>query len=108
MTYKKKVNNRESSLDESNYNLFIVPVETVKTVSELPLKTTIKKKAKEKIVFTNQPNAVAERKKSSDRPRNKPGVTSFAKEAKTQLECFQLFMTATLLNTFSHLSKHSP
>ena len=78
-------------LDESNNNPFIVPAETVKIIGELSSKTTTNKKAKEKIPFTNQLNAVAGKQKSSECPRNKPGATSFAKEVKTQLECFQLF-----------------
>ena len=62
----------------------ITIAETVKTIGELPSKTTTNKKAKKIIVFTNQPNAVAGRQKSSGCPRNKPGVISFAKEAETQ------------------------
>ena len=83
MTYKKNVNSIESSLYEFNYNPSIVPSKTVKIINELPSKTTTNKKAKEKIVFTNQSNAVAGRQKLSDCPIKKPGVTSFAKEAKT-------------------------
>ena len=79
------------------YNLFIVPAEIVKIIGEIPSKTTTNKEATEKVVFSNQPNAVAGRQKSSDFPINKPGVTSFAKEAKTQLECFQLFVTDDLI-----------
>ena len=78
MTYTRKVNSIESSLDEeSNYNPFIVPAETVKIIGELRSKTTTNKKAKEKIVFTNQTNAVAGTQKSSNCPRNKTGVTNF-------------------------------
>ena len=73
LIYKRKVNGIKSSLDESNYNPFIVPAETVKILAELPWKTTTNKKAKEKIVFTNQPNAVA---KSSDCSSHTPCVTS--------------------------------
>ena len=56
-------------------------------------KLLIKKNLKEKIVFVNQPSVVPERKISSNCPRKKHGVCSFAKEAKTQLELFQLYMT---------------
>ena len=45
------------------------------------------------IVFVNQPSVVAERKISSNCPRKKHGVSSFSKDAKTELELFQLFMT---------------
>ena len=99
----RKISSIESSPDESNYNHFIVPAETVKIIGELPSKITTNKKAKEKIVFTNQPNAVAGKQKSFNCPRNKPGVTSFAKEAKTQLECFQLFMTDNLIEYICHM-----
>ena len=36
LIYKRKVNGIKSSLDESNYNPFIVPAETVKIIAELP------------------------------------------------------------------------
>ena len=52
-TYKRKVNSIESSLDESNYNLFIVPAETAKIIAQFPSKRTNNKKTKEKVVFTN-------------------------------------------------------
>ena len=53
LTYKRKVNSIESSLDESNYNLFIVPAETAKIIAQFPSKPTNNKKTKEKVVFTN-------------------------------------------------------
>lgn len=53
LTYKRKVNSIESSLDESNYNLFIVPAETAKIIAQFPSKPTNNKKTKEKVVFIN-------------------------------------------------------
>ena len=97
LTYQKKVNCIDASLDETNYDSFILPTKAKENNRSNSKSNIINKNNKESIAFINQPNNTTNRNKSSDVIKNKPGVSLEAKLVKSLIETFTLFVTESML-----------
>ena len=89
LTYQQQVNSIDSALDETNYDPVPVPETVINITGYLP--DPDDKKKKKEIKFVNQEPPVVGRQKASDVIRNKPGLSSYSKEAVTVKDVWDLF-----------------
>ena len=83
LTYTRKVNSIDTSLDENNYNHFEIPEHKKEIISKVD---GVSK------TFANKPDTVTGRQQNCNVIRNKPGLSPLAKNKETELECFELFL----------------
>ena len=95
LTYMRKVNSIESSLDEKNYNPLILPEEKREITGEIPDPNN--KRIKKTITFSNQPRVTTGRQKAENCIRNTPDVRPYGRNANSPAKTFSLFMTNGLL-----------
>ena len=97
LTYQWKVHPIETSLEETNYDPMVLPVEEKIIIGSLapPKKMPV---GDERIVFSNQQPPQAGCQKSCDVIRGVPGVTRSAKDAKSPKQEFDLFITPNVID----------
>ena len=97
LTYQRKVHSIETSLEETNYDPVVLPVEEKIIIGSLapPKKMPV---GDERIVFSNQQPPQAGRQRSCDVIRGVPGVTRSAKDAKSPKQGFDLFITPNVID----------
>ena len=91
LTYQRKVHDIDSSLDESNYKL-LDPVEELKTIKYVSKQQGPNK---EKVVweFQNKKPSVAGRQNASNVIRNRPGLSTYSRNVKTEMDAFSVLFT---------------
>ena len=95
LTYMRKVNSIESSLDEKNYNPLILSEEKREITVEISNPNN--KKNKKTIAFSNQPRVTTGRQKAEYCIRNTPGVSPYGRNANSPAETFSLFFSILFL-----------
>ena len=103
LTYMRKVNSLESSLDEKNYNPLILPEEKREITGEIPDPNN--KKNKKTITFSNQPHVTTGRQKAEDCIQNTPSVSPYGRNANSPAETVSLFMMTCYSILFLHKQK---
>ena len=83
MTYTRKVNSIDTSLDENNYNSFEIPEHQKEIISKVD---GVSK------TFENKTDTVTGRQQNCNVIRSKPGLCPLEKNKETELECFELFL----------------
>ena len=97
MTYTRKVNRIDTSLDENNYNRFEIPEHKKEIISKVD---GVSK------TFANKPDTVTGRQQNYNVIRNKPGLSPLAKNKETELEYFELFFTNEMMrNIIAHTNR---
>ena len=95
LTYQRDVNSIDSATDDSNYDLYHIPVDTKDVVGYIPDKAERNKKIEVK--FSNQKLSVPGRQRRSDIIANKLGITRYSRDTKTPLDAFSLFLDDDIL-----------
>ena len=96
LTYTRKVNSIDTSLDENNYNRFEIPEHKKEIISKVD---GVSK------TFANKPDTVTGRQQNCNVIRNKPGLSPLAKNKETELECFELFFTNEMMRNIAHTNR---
>ena len=86
--YQIKLNSIDASRDETNYDPFILLAKAKEVIGQIPAATSSRKNNKESIALINQPNNTTGCNKSSDVIKNKPGISTEVKLAKSPIETF--------------------
>ena len=96
LTYTRKVNSIDTSVDENNYNRFEIPEHKKEIISKVD---GVSK------TFANKPDTVTGRQQNCNVIRNKPGLSLLAKNKETELECFELFFTNEMMRNIAHMNR---
>ena len=104
-TYMRDVNSIESSLDETNYDVFEVP-DDEKTLHGNVYDGNGKRKRVD-ITFMNKKPFIPGRQRVADVMQKKPGISRYARNVKTPPETFEFFFTGRFISKNYRTYKHS-
>ena len=101
-TYMRDVNSIDSSLDETNYDVFEVP-DVEKTLHGNVYDANDKRKRVD-ITFMNKKPFIPGRQRVAGVMQKKPGISRHARNVKTPVETFKFFFTDDLFQKITELT----